>query len=187
MSTGGHSTQQGELNQDNNYAKGALGTYNSDIGSYTSNVNAALGAGNPYQSKPFLTNQNLQTSGAMNSANTREGQQLRDTARRAGTNTAALGSTIASSARQGQRDLTDYTAGRDNANEDKWLQQRDNLMRDQLNGAQSEAGVFGTAMGGANNSLNALTNRENNADDMWAGLDTAAMQGTGAGLTAAFA
>jgi hypothetical protein len=187
MSSGGHSTQQGQLNQDNNWAKGTLGQYNSGIGSYMSNVNADLAAGNPYQSKAYLQNQNLQTSGAMNSANTREGQQLRDTARRAGTNTAALGNTMASSAREGQRDLTQYNAQRDTGNEDKWLQYKSGLERGQLAGAGSEAGVFGTEMGGANNSLNALTSRENNVDDMWANLGTGAMQGAGAGLTAAFA
>jgi hypothetical protein len=170
MSTGGHATQQGQLDTDNTYAKNALGAYGNDIGSYMSNVNSTLAAGNPYQSKSFLTNQNLETSGAMNAANTKEGQQLRDSARRSGTNTAALAGTIASSAREGQRNLTDYNAARDNQNEDRWLQQQQGLMKDQLEGANSEAGVYGTSMGGANNSLNALTQREDSMDQMWGNL-----------------
>jgi hypothetical protein len=179
MSTGGHATQSNQLNQDNDWAKSSLTNYNNDIGSYMSNVNAALGAGNPYESTAYKTNQNLETSGAMNSANTRAAQQLRDTARRSGTNTAAIANTIASTNRQGQRDLTQYNAGRDTANQDKWLQERDNLMRDQLNGAQSEAGVFGTSMGGANNSLNDITQRQNSADELWGNLAKAAASGAG--------
>jgi hypothetical protein len=170
MSTGGHATQQGQLNQDNQWAGSALNSYNNQIGDFNSNVNSTLAAGNPYQSKQYLTNQNLETSGAMNSANTREGQQLRDSARRSGTNTAALADTMQSSARQGQRDLTQYNAARDNQNEDRWLQQQQGLMKDQLEGANSQAGVYGTSMGGANNSLNALTNREDSVDQMWGSL-----------------
>jgi hypothetical protein len=187
MGSGSTDTQRNQLNQDNNWASGALSSYNSDIGNYNSNVNATLAAGNPYQSKQYLQNQNLQTSGAMDSANTREQQQLRDNAARTGTNTASIGDTIASSARQGQRDLTNYNATRDTMNQDKWLQEQQQLYGDQLAGANSQAGVYSTAMGGANNSLNNLTQRQDSVDNMWAGLGTSAMSGLGSGLTAAFA
>jgi hypothetical protein len=184
MSTGSHNTQDKQLNQDNQWAGGALDQFNNGVGSYMSNVNAALGAGNLYQSKQYLQNQNLMTSGAMNAANTREGQQLRDTTRRAGGNTAALAGTIASSARQGQRDLTDYNATRDTGNTDKWLTERDNLMRGQLGGAEAEGSVFGTSMGGANNALNDITNRQNEADQMWGDIGGHALGAAGAGLAA---
>ncbi len=67
-----------------NWQNTSLSNYNNDIGSYMSNVNSQLAAGNPYQSKSYLTNQNLQTSGAMNSTNDAAQQQLRDTALRTG-------------------------------------------------------------------------------------------------------
>ena len=184
MATGSHHTQDAQLKQDNGWAGSTLNNFNNGIGSYMSNVNGALAAGNPYESTAYKTNQNLETSGAMNAANTREGQQLRDTARRAGTNTAALAGTMASSAREGQRNLTDYNATRDTQNEDKWLQERDNLMRGQLAGAEAEGGVFGTEMGGANNALNDITNRQNNADDLWANMGGKAIGAAGAGLAA---
>lgn len=186
MASGATGTDKNQLNQDNQWASNSLGAYNSDIGNYNSNVNATLGAGNPFASKPYMENQNIATSAAMNSANTRENQQLRDSAKRAGTNTAAIAGTEAESARQGQRDLTAYNATQANQNEDRWLQERDGLLRDQLAGAQSQAGVYGTQMGGANNALNAYTSATNAEDQMWAGLGEAALMGagTGAGLAA---
>lgn len=170
MATGNHDAQTNQLNQDNQWAGSSLNRYNSAIDTYNSNVNAAIGAGNPYKSQDYLTNQNLMTSSAMNAGNTRGTQELRDTARRTGTNTAALAKTISSNAREGQRDLTNYNATRDTANEDKWLNERDNLMRDQLAGANSEAGVYGTSMGGANNALGDLTSRQNAEDAMWSNM-----------------
>jgi hypothetical protein len=138
---------------DAGYASSALGSYNGDIGTYLSNVNSALSAGNPFQSKDYLTKQNLQTSGAMNSANDAEKQALGETVARTGTNSAAVANTVADSARQGQRDLTQYNAGRDTANEDTWLNQQDKLMGDQLAGANSQAGVYATSLGGQNSTL----------------------------------
>lgn len=186
MASGASDTDKAQLNRYNDFENSTLSAYNSDIGSYMSNVNAALRSGNPYQSKSYLENQNLQTSGAMNAENAREGQQLRDAARRSGTNTAALAATTASSARQGQRDLTQYNAGRDTANEDKWLQEQQGLLRDQAEGANSEAGVLGTETGGANNALSNYTSAQNAQDQMWAQLGSAAMTGAGAGLGGAF-
>ncbi len=181
MATGAGDTDKQQLNQYNNWENSTLPQVQSDIGNYNSNVNATLAAGNPYQSRSYLQNQNLQTSGAMDSANTRENQQLRDTARRAGTNTAAIAGTEAESARAGQRDLTQYNAQRDTSNEDKWLQEQQGLLKDQLAGANSEAGVFGTEVGAANNALSNYTSAENAEDQLWASLGGAAATGAGVG------
>lgn len=165
----------------------ALNNYNSDMGSYMSNVNSTLAAGNPYQSKSYLQNQNLETSGAMNAANNKAQQQVRDTALRTGTNTAAVAGEVAANRQQGQRDLTNYNATRDTANEDKWLTQQNALRGQQLAGANSEAGVYGASTSGRSDSLNNLTNIQNSEMEDWTKLGTSAMQGAGAGLTAAYA
>jgi hypothetical protein len=184
MSSGSSSTQKGQLNQDNAWAGSSLDKYNSGISDYGSNVNATLGAGNPYESKQFLTNQNLQTSGAMNSANTRQQQQMRDVVSRTGTNTAGVGESLASSARQGQRDMTQFNATRDNQNQDKWLQQQQQLYGDQLAGANSQAGVYGQQMSGASNALNNVTQRQDAQDQMWGGIAQSAVGAAGAAAAA---
>jgi hypothetical protein len=134
-------------------ASTAYGAASGDIGTYLSNVNSTLAAGNPFQSKDYLTNQNLQTSGAMNSANNAEQQLLGSTVAKTGTNSAALADTEASSARQGQRDLTQYNAGRDTSNEDTYLNQQDKLLGDEATGASQEAGLYSTSLGGQNSAL----------------------------------
>jgi len=158
-------------------AASALGSYNGEIGTYMSNVNSALSAGNPYESKDYLTKQNLETSGAMNAANTAEKQALGSTVAKTGTNSAALADTVASSAREAQRDLTNYNATRDTENEDKWLKQQDLLMGDQLAGANSEAGVYSTSLGGQNSSLSTEEQAEAAQDAMWSNI-------AGAGISA---
>ena len=100
-----------------------------------------------------MTAQNLSTSGAMNSANDAERERLGQTVARTGTNSAALANTVASSARQGQRDLTQYNAGAQQQNENTWLQQQDRLLGDQATGASEEAGLYGTSLGGQNSTL----------------------------------
>jgi hypothetical protein len=167
-------------------AQTALGSANGDLADYMSNVNSRLSAGNPYESKDYLTKQNLQTSGAMNSENDAADQALQSTVARTGTNSAALANTEAEAGRAGQRDLTNYTAGRDTANEDKWLQEQDALTKDQLAGANAESGLYGTALGGQNSNLHDYTSAENAQDQMWAQLGSAAMTGAGAGLGGAF-
>lgn len=169
------------------WEKTALGNYNNDIGGYMSNVNSTIAAGNPYQSKSYLQNQNIQTSGAMNAGNTKATQQLRDTALRTGTNTAAVAGQVAENARAGQRDLTTYNATRDTQNQDKWLAEQNQLRQQQLEGANSEAQVYGTSTTGRSDSLNNLTSLANNTSDNWTKLGTAAIGGAGTGLTAAFA
>lgn len=90
----------------------------------------------------------------MNAQNDAEKQALGQTAARTGTNTAALANTVASSARQGQRDLTQYNAGRDTANENTWLQQQDKLLGDEATGSSQEAGLYGTSIGAQDSTLN---------------------------------
>lgn len=170
-----------------NWEKSSLNNYNSDMSGYMSNVNGAIAAGNPYESKSYLTNRNIATSGAMNSADTAATGALRDTALRTGSNTAAVAGQVGANARAGQRDLTNYNATADTQNEDKWLQQQNMLRQQQLAGATSEAGVYGTSVSGRNNALSNLQSGQNSEDDMWAGLGKSAMQGAGAGLTTAFA
>ena len=135
-------------------ANTSFGSAQGDIGQYMSNVNSAISQGNPYQSKDYLTQQNLDTSGAMNSANDAAKQALGSTVARTGTNSAALANTVAAGARQGQQDLTQYNAGRNTANETSWLGQQDKLFNDQARGAQEEEGLYGTALGGQNSTLN---------------------------------
>lgn len=161
-------------------ANAALGAYNGDMADYMSNVNSAIASGNPFESKDYLTKQNIETSGAMNAENAAAKNALDTTARRTGTNTAALADTVASSARQGQRDLTNFNAARDTSNEQNWLAQRDQLMRDQLAGANSEAGVYGTGTGANTSDLKSMTDAQAAEDQMWVGLADAAAQGAGA-------
>ena len=134
-------------------ASSSFGAASGDIGTYLSNVNSTLAAGNPFESKSYLTNQNLETSGAMNSANDSEKAALGQTVAKTGTNSAALANTVASSARQGQRDLTQYNAGRDTANENTWLNQQDKLLGDEATGSAQEAGLYGTSVSGQDSTL----------------------------------
>lgn len=167
--------------QSSSDAAGALGAYNGDIGDYMSNVNSAIAAGNPYESKDYLTKQNLETSGAMNSEKDAADQALQTTAARTGTNTAALAGTEANIARTGARDLTQYNAGRDTANAHDWEAEKGQLMGDQLAGANSEAGVYGTATGGRDSALSSYTQAADAENQMWGNLAGSAI---GAGGTA---
>jgi len=120
---------------------------------YLSNVNSALAAGNPFESKDYLTQQNIATSGAMNSENDAARQQEQQTVARTGTNSAALASDVSANARAGQRQLTDYNATRDTENEGTWLNQQDKLLSDQGQGANIEAGLYGTSVSGQDSTL----------------------------------
>lgn len=150
-----------------NWEKTSANNYQNDIGNFNSNVNGQIAAGNPYQSKQYKQDQNLMTSGAMNSANTKANQQVRDTALRTGSNTAAVAATQAENARAGQRQVTDYNATRDTANLDKWEQDQQELTKDQLAGANSEASMFGSNVAGRSNSLTNLTDIQKQQDELW--------------------
>lgn len=181
------STDLSAYQSDQGNAQQELGSANSGLDDYMSNVNAQLSAGNPYESKDYLTKQNLTTSGAMNSEKDAEDQQLGDTVARTGTNSAALANTEAESARQGERDLTDYNAARDTANEHAWQGEKDQLTRDQLAGAEGYGNLYATQQGAANSALSNYTTAQDAQDEMWAQMAGAAAQGagTGAGLAAA--
>jgi hypothetical protein len=172
----------------NNYTgweTGAMQNYNNDIGTFNSNVNSQIAAGNPYESQPYKTEQNITTSGAMNAANNAANAATRDTALRTGTNTAAVAAQSAENARAGQRQTDQFNAATDTSNEDKWLQQQNVLTSDQLAGAQSEAGVYGTSASGSNAAIGDLTSLQGQQDALWqAGIGavgTAAGGALGAG------
>lgn len=165
-------------NQYTNWENTSANNYQSDINNYTSNVNSQIAAGNPYQSRAYLQNQNLMTSGAANSANTTANQKTRDAALRTGTNTAVVAATDADNARQSQRQVTDYNATRDTSNTDKWEQDQQNLNQEQLAGANSEENMFGTAASGRNAALGDLTSIQNSQDALWqAGIGAAGAAG----------
>lgn len=186
MSNDAGDADKAAASQDSKDAQAALGAADSGISDYMSNVNSQLAAGNPYESKAYLENQNIATSGAMNSENDAANEVLGSTVARTGTNSAALASTEAENARQGSRDLTNYNATRDTQNEDKWQNEQQQLDRDQLAGAQEEGSLYGTAIGGQDSTLGSYTQAQDAEDQMWAQLGSAAMTGAGTGLGAAF-
>lgn len=141
-----------------------------DIGDYLSNVNSALAAGNPFQSKDYLTQQNLATSGAMNSESDAAKNAIQQDAARTGTNTAAIANTEAEAGRQGQRDLTQYNAQRDTQNENTWLSQQDKLLGDQATGANEEAELYGTGAGTQAKDLSSETSAGAAVDQMWGNI-----------------
>jgi len=167
--------------QDQQTAQEQLGKADSGVADYLSNVNSQLSAGNPYEAKDYLEKQNIQTSGAMNSANDAAKEALGDTVARTGTNSAALANEEAENARQGQRDLTNFNAARDTANLKDWEAQKEGLTRDQLAGAEAYGGLYGTGQGAANNALHDYTTAADEEDQMWAQMAGAAMQGAGVG------
>lgn len=142
-------------------ASQSLGDFRGTEADYLSNVNSAIASGNPYQSKDYLTQQNLQTSGALNSTADAARQQLQDTVARTGTNSAALPNEIAANQRDAQRQLTQFTAGRNTENEDKWLGQRDRLFQMQRAGANDYADVFGKSLSGSTSALGDYTSAAN--------------------------
>lgn len=146
-------------------AASAYGTAEGDLGEYMSNVNSALAAGNPFESKDYLTQQNLATSGAMNSENDAAKAQEQTTVARTGTNSAALANDVSENARAGQRDLTQYNAGRDTSNENTWLQQQDKLLNDQGQGARDEAGLYGTSVGAQDSTLSTAQTGEDEQEN----------------------
>lgn len=179
MAKAGTAANQDAASDYTDWEKSALTGYNSDIGGYMSNVNSAIAQGNPYETRSYLTNQNLQTSAAANAATTAGNQQSRDVALRTGTNTAAVQASRDANAAAKARTVNQYNATRDTENEDKWLNQRQQLFGDQLQGANSEANIFGTASSGRNNAASNLASIQNSQNQLWeAGIGAA-----GAGLS----
>jgi hypothetical protein len=182
MSNDAGSVDEKAANQDATNASGALGAATGDISDYMSNVNSQLAEGNPYESKAYLTQQNLATSGAMNSENDAADEKLNSEVARTGTNTAALAGDEAENAREGQRDLTNYTATRDTQNQDKWQQEQQGLDRDELAGAQEEGSLYGTAVGGQDSTLGSMTTADDAEDQMWGQMAGGIASGAGAGI-----
>lgn len=167
MSNAATGSVQDANSQYTNWENTAANNYQSDIGNYNSNVNSQIAAGNPYQSKAYLTAQNLATSAAANATKTAGNQAVRDTALRTGENSAAVAATQADNSRQAQQTVTNYNATRDTANTDKWEQDQQNLNQDQLAGANSEEGMFSADQAGRSNSLSDLTSIQNSQDALW--------------------
>lgn len=163
-------------------AGAAYGQAQGDIGNYLSNVNSALAAGNPFESKDYLTQQNLETSGAMNSEDDAAKQQEQATVARTGTNSAALSNDVAENARAGQRDLTQYNAGRDTSNENTWLNQQDKLLGDEATGSSEEAGLYGTSVGAQDSTLNTAQQGEDEQEQANDGMIDAGIGAAGAGV-----
>jgi hypothetical protein len=116
----------------------------------------------------------------MNSQNDAEKAALGQAVARTGTNSAALANTIASSARQGQRDLTQYNAGRDTANENTWLQQQDKLLGDQATGATLESGLYGTSINGQDSKLGTAQQGADAQEQATNGIIDSTLTGAGA-------
>jgi len=167
---------------DSDRAAAAFGAAQGDIGSYLSNVNSAIAAGNPYESKDYLTEQNLATSGAMNSENDAAKQQEQQTVARTGTNSAALANTVSENARAGQRDLTQYNAQRDTQNEQSWLNQQDKLLSDQAQGAGEEGSLYATGTSGQDSTLSTAQQGEDAQTQADNGMIDAGIGAAGAGL-----
>jgi hypothetical protein len=159
-----------------------LGNADAGIADYMSNVNSQIAAGNPYESKDYLTKQNIATSGAMHSADDAADEAISSAAARTGGSSAAVAAQEAETARQGQRDLTDYNATRDTQNEDKWLQQRQQLTKDQLSGADASAGLYGTSLGANTSDLKTEEDAQAAQDAMWAGIGGSVATGAGTAI-----
>lgn len=165
------------------YATGAVTNYNADQGKANADINSLEGEGDPYKSKDYLQNQNILTSGAMNSTNTAAKTQLNDTALRTGTNTASLGRTIASNARAGQRTMDDYNATTATGNVDKSVALQQGLIGARQGAANSEAGVFNSSSGRQVDSNGQLVQLNGQNQQMWGNI----IGGVAGGAGAAFA
>ena len=184
MARAGEDAAQNASTQYSQYATSALNNYNTDAEKTNDDISSLEGQGNPYQSKAFLTNQNIQTSGAMNATNTAAKQQLQDAALRTGTNTAALGRTIASNARAGQRQMDTYNAGQSNENESKYLQLEQGLIGDRQNLTNSEASIYGSSAGNQTAADGQLVQEDQANDAMWGNIIAGAAGGAGAAIGA---
>lgn len=182
MAKAGTQANQDAAKDYTSWENSSLSNFNNAMGGYTSNVNSAIAQGNPYESRSYLQNQNLLTSGAANSADTAGNQATRDAALRTGTNTAAVQASRDANTQAKQRMLTQYNAGRDTENLDKWMNQRQQLYGDQLAGANADAGIFNTASGGRNNAASNLASIQNSQAGLWEAGIGAVGAGLGGGL-----
>jgi hypothetical protein len=147
----------------------ALNNANADAAKGNADI-SSLEASNPYTSKSYIQNQNLQTSAAMNSQDMAAKQQLDGAALRTGTNTAALGRTIASNDAAGQRSMDAYNAGTATQNVDKTTALQQGLIQDRNAQAGTQAGLYGTSANGQNNAETQLTNLQGQNTAMWGNI-----------------
>jgi hypothetical protein len=169
-------------NQDSAYAQQSLNNANSEMSAANNDI-SNLEGNNPYTSKSYQQNQNLLTSAAMNSQDTAAKQQLNNAALQTGTNTAALGRTIASNARAGQRTMNDFNAQTATNNVDKATALQQGLIQDRAGLANTNAGLYSTATGGQDSNINALTNLQGQNEQMWGNV----IGGVAGGVGSAFA
>jgi hypothetical protein len=163
------------------------GNFNNDMDMYMSNVNSQLASGNPFQSTAYKTAQNLDTSGAMHSTNDAADQAMRGASLRTGMNANAIPGQEAENQQKGQMTMDAYDANRDTNNEDSWLKDQSDLTHDQLAGADAENSNVGTMAGQADTTSGQLIQKEENEDQMWAGLGESAIGAGGKVLAAGLA
>jgi hypothetical protein len=178
----GPSTSQ-DTNQQTTAAdweKGAINQWQQQYGTATSNVNATLAAGNPYQTQQYKTNQNLQTSAAAHATNDAATEAGNQAALRTGQNAAAVPAQSAQNARNAQQNIDTYNAARDTSNEQAWQGEKAGLLGEEGTLAGQAGSVAGAAAGATNTADENLTNAQqyNNEDDWkWIKYGTGAAAG----------
>ncbi len=169
-------------NEDATYAQQSLNNANSQMTQANDQI-SSLEGNNPYTSQAYQQNQNILTSGAMNSQDTAAKQQLNNAALQTGTNTASLGRTIASNARAGQRTMDDFNAQTATNNVDKSVALQQGLIGDRQGLASTDAGLYGTSISGQGNALNNLTTLNGQNDQMWGNIIGGVTGAAGSALT----
>lgn len=143
-------------------------------------------AANPWADRTYLRNQNLVAAGTTSAVNNTAKDQLDTEAQRTGSNTASRGATIADLARQKMRTQTDYFAGRDTDNWNKYLDWEKFILGAKLAPTNVNTSLFGGAanqVNDANKSLIDFANANNQASaQMWGSI----IGGGAAGLGSAF-
>jgi hypothetical protein len=182
----GTNAAKSENTDTTDWENSGVGSYNADLGTYMSNVNSSLAAGNPYQSTAYKTAQNLETSGAMHSADTAAKTATRGAALRTGQNAAAVNASVSENALEAARTQDTFNASRDTANDQAWEQEKGDLMKDQLAGANSQAAANANYGQQRSSATQGLLTQQEQEDQMWAQLGETAMTGAGKGLTAAY-
>ena len=118
----------------------------------------------------------------MHSANDAAQQQQQATVARTGTNSAALANEVGAQARTGQRDLTQYNAARDTANENTWLGEQQNLFNDERQGAGLDESLYGTSVGAQDSTLGTAQQGADAQEAATNGMIDAGIGAVGAGL-----
>ena len=179
MARAAEDAAKGASDQYSGYAKSALGNFNAQTAAANDDI-SSLEQNNPYTSQAYLQNQNKLTSGGMNATDTAAAQQLNDASLRTGTNTAALGRTISSNARAGQRTMDDYNAQTATNNADKSVQLQQGIINARTGLAGQQAGVYGTSSGTQTNANGQLVTLNGQNQQMWGQIIAGAAGGAGA-------